>query len=70
MLLIQSLKEEEKYQIWRKRNHIRLADVAKFCGCSIGALSLFENGELNLSDELLGYYDEYIERYEKGLLKR
>lgn len=70
MPLIQSLKEHEKYKIWRKRNKLRLKDVANYCGCSVGALSLFENGELNLSEELLGYYDEFIEGFQRGLIKR
>lgn len=70
MPLIQNLREHEKYQIWRKRNKLRLKDVANYCSCSVAALSLFENGELNLSDELLEYYDEFIEGVQKGIIKR
>ena len=70
MPLIQNLREHEKYQVWRKRHRIRLLDVANYCGCSVAALSLFENGELRVSDELLAYYDEFVEKFQKGIIKR
>lgn len=70
MPLIQSLKERERYQIWRKRNRVRLVDVSKYCGCGVSTISQWENGQLKISDELLGYYDEFIENFEKEKIKR
>lgn len=67
--MILNLREHEKYYIWRKRHRVKLADVSKYCGCNISILSMYENGLHNISDKLLGYYDEFIDKYEKGLIK-
>lgn len=58
------LYDSEKCQIWRKRNRIRLTDIAKYCKCTASAISQFENGILDLSDEKKDKYEEYIKLHE------
>lgn len=70
MPLIQNLKDREQYQIWRKRHRVRLIDVAKYCGCCASTISQWENNQTNMSDELIDYYDEFIEKFEKGKITR
>ncbi|HBQ25716.1 MAG TPA: hypothetical protein DD791_04930 [Syntrophomonas sp.] len=70
MPIIHNLKEREQYQIWRKRNRVRLVDVAKYCGCAISTISQWENNQTNMSDELIEYYNEFIEKFEKGEIAR
>lgn len=65
MPIIHNIREREQYQIWRKRNRVRLIDVAQYCGCAISTLSQWENGLTNISDELLVEYNEYIRQFEK-----
>ncbi|MHB8065272.1 MAG: helix-turn-helix domain-containing protein [Ruminiclostridium sp.] len=66
MQVITNLKEREQYQVWRKRNKVRLSDVAKFCECSVPALSQWENGIINISDKLLASYNEFINQFDKN----
>ncbi len=63
---LDELKEHEQYQIWRKRNRVRLIDVAKYCGCCASTISQWETGVSNISNELLASYNEYIKQFEKG----
>ena len=54
----------EKYQIWRKRNRIRLTDIAKYCKCTASAISQYENNIIDLSPEKEEKYNEFINLYE------
>lgn len=65
MPTITNLTENEQYQIWRKRNRVRLIDVANYCGCTAPAISQWENGLCSISDELKSKYDEFIEKINK-----
>jgi transcriptional regulator with XRE-family HTH domain len=60
------LKKREEYTLWRRRNRVRLIDVAEYCGVSISLISLWENGKQGISPETLKNYDEYIAEFEKG----
>lgn len=66
MVLITNLKEREQYQIWRKRNRVRLVDVAQYCRCHFSLISMWENGKQNISDEIFAKYNEYIKKFEEG----
>ena len=70
MPIIHNLKEREQYQIWRKRNRVRLIDVSQYCGCCVSTISQWENGQINISNELLSSYNEFIEQFEKGKITR
>jgi len=59
----------EPYQLWRKRNRVRLIDVAKYCGCSVSAISQWENNLINISDELVENYNKFIKEFEDGKVK-
>ncbi len=63
MPVINNLTEREQYQIWRKRNRIRLVDIAKYCGCCVSTISQWENGQINISIELLAGYNKFIEQF-------
>ncbi len=63
---IDFIKEREEYTLWRKRNRVRLSDVAKYSNCSISTISRWENGIINISNELLEKYNEYIEKFNTG----
>jgi len=67
MPVIKDLHRGELYQIWRKRNRIRLTDIAKYCSCSASAISQFENEIIDLSPELFGKYNEFIRKYESKM---
>ena len=60
MNIITDLNEREKYSVWRKRNRVRLLDIAEYCGCSIPLISMWENGKQNIANKILLKYDEYI----------
>ncbi len=70
MPIIHNLKDREQYQIWRKRHRIRLIDVAQYCGCCVSTISQWENSQINISNELLSSYNEFIEKFEKGKIAR
>lgn len=60
------VKEREKYTLWRRRNRVRLVDIAQYCGVSIPLISMWENGKQNISADILAKYDEYIRKFEEG----
>ena len=62
---INTIRKHEEYTLWRRRNRVRLVDVAEFAKCSYSLLSLWENGKANISDEKLQKYDEYIQLFEQ-----
>ncbi len=66
MPVITNLQEREQYQIWRKRNRVRLIDISQYCGCSESLLSRWENGKTNIDDYILSNYNEYIRQFEEG----
>ena len=59
------LKKREEYTLWRRRNRVRLIDVAEYCGVSISLISLWENGKQGISPETLKNYDKYVAEFEK-----
>lgn len=61
---IQNLKEREHYQIWRKRNRVRLIDVSIYCECSESLISRWENGKVNIDDSVLKKYNDFITHFE------
>lgn len=63
---IEDIKEREEYTLWRRRNRVRLVDIAEYCGVSIPLISMWENGKVGISQETLKKYDEYIAEFEKG----
>lgn len=63
--MVSSLEGRERYMVWRKRHRVRLVDIAKYCGCFISAISQWENNQINLSDQLLAKYNEFIREFEK-----
>lgn len=65
-MIISYVKDREEYILWRKRNRVRLIDVARYSNCSIALLSLWENGKANISDGVLEKYNEYITLINEG----
>ena len=63
---IDDIKEREEYTLWRRRNRVRLVDIAEYCDCTIPLISMWENGKRNIPDKILAKYDEYISEFEKG----
>lgn len=64
----QEIKEREKYTIWRRRNRVRIVDIAQYCDVSSSYISMWENGKRPITPETLAKYDEYISNFEKGKL--
>lgn len=62
---IHNIKEREQYTIWRRRNRVRICDVAKYCQCSISYISMWENGIININDEILSKYNHFIISHEE-----
>ena len=65
-MLIKNVNEREEFMLWRKRNRVRLRDVAKYINCSIPTLSRWESGDTNISQKLFVGYREYIEKFNAG----
>lgn len=66
MILIPEIKEREEYQVWRKRNRVRLKDIALYCKCGLSTLSMWENGLLNVSGDIINLYNDYIKKFNEG----
>ena len=60
------LKKREEYTLWRRRNRVRLVDIAEYCGISISYISMWENGKRYIEPSIIKKYDEYITEFEKG----
>lgn len=63
LLLKSELKDREFYPIWRRRNRVRLVDVAKYCNCSISLISQWENDLIEINDETVKKYDKFIQEF-------
>lgn len=59
----EEFKSREQYTIFRRRNKVRLMDVAGYIGCSISLLSKWERELINISDEKASLYNEFIETF-------
>lgn len=70
LLAINKIQDRELYQLWRKRNRVRLIDISKYCGCTPSALSQWENNLINISDELVSKYNRFIQEFENRSLKQ
>lgn len=55
-----NLTEREYYVLQRKRNHLKLKQVAKYVGCSASMICQHETGVNNLSDMKYKRYKEFI----------
>ena len=64
-MLIDKVRRHEEYALWRKRNRVRLVDIAQFVKCSYSLLSLWENGKANIDTEKLQRYNEFIRLFEE-----
>ena len=53
------------YIIKRRKNKIRLKELAKYIGCSISLLSRYENYDIEMSDAKEYLYKQYIDNYRK-----
>lgn len=51
------------YYLMRRTKKIKLKQIADYIGCSIAHLSKFENNLVNMSDDKVRKYQEYIENY-------
>lgn len=56
-------KSREQYTIFRRRNKVRLIDVAEYIGCSVSLLSKWERELVNISDEKVDLYNKFIETF-------
>lgn len=55
--------EVEKYFLMRRRKGITLKQVAKYVGCSVSMLSLYENGRCNMDVNKKVKYKEFITNF-------
>lgn len=51
------------YAMQRKKKRIKIKQVADYVNCSKSLISMFENGQANLSADKERKYIEYIENY-------
>lgn len=57
--------QREFYSIWRKRNKVKLEEVANYIGCSLSLISKWELGHCNMSKKKLDKYNQFIIEYRK-----
>lgn len=50
----------------RRQKKIRLKEVAKYVGCSVSLLSMFENNQVDMPIEKAQKYIEFITNYPKN----
>jgi transcriptional regulator with XRE-family HTH domain len=55
-----------KYFLMRRQKKIRLKEVAKYVGCSVSLLSMFENNQVDMPVEKVQKYIEFITNYPKN----
>ena len=53
------------YQIWRKKNRVRLFEVANYLGVTLQYVSMFENNYVNWDQNLIGRYKQFIKEFNK-----
>ena len=59
------LKEREHYTVWRKRNKVKLKDVAEYLKISIPAVSRWERYEMDFFDNKQELYDKFIAEFKR-----
>lgn len=59
----EEFKSREQYTIFRRRNKVRLIDVAEYIGCSISLLSKWERELVNISDDKVNLYNKFIKTF-------
>ncbi len=57
--------DKVKYFLMRRQKKIRLKEVAKYVGCSVSLLSMFENNQVDMPAEKVQKYIEFITNYPK-----
>ena len=58
--------KRQDYKNWRKRNNVRLWDVAKYINLSESTISRWENDMRDIPDWKVELYDRFIKEYETG----
>jgi len=61
------LSMRESFTFFRRRNKIKLKEIAEYIGCGVPILSEFERGSANLSSEKLKLYKQFIDEFQKLL---
>lgn len=56
----------EQYTMFRRRNKVKLKDVANYIGCSISLLSRWEREEFNMSKDKVILYQKFIKEFNKS----
>lgn len=51
------------YYLMRRDKKIKLKQIANYIGCSIAHLSKFENNLVNMSDDKIRKYQDFIKNY-------
>lgn len=51
------------YYLMRREKKIKLKQIADYIGCSIANLSKYENNLINMSNDKVQKYQEYIKNY-------
>ena len=57
------LNDREQYTFFRRKHKIKLLDVAKYIGCSIPLLSLWERNLANMDIKKIKMYKLFVENY-------
>lgn len=52
------------YQVWRKKNRVRLFEVAQYLGVTLQYVSMFENNYVKWDQHLVGKYKQFIKEFE------
>lgn len=66
---LNNIEQREEFTLWRRRNRVRLVDIAKYCKCTIPLISMWENGKANISEEIFKKYNEYVELFNTGKIR-
>lgn len=66
---MEEIRERERYIILRKRNGIKLSEVAKFMGVSISAVSLYERYLMDFKGNKEDLYMQFITNNKTQILK-
>jgi transcriptional regulator with XRE-family HTH domain len=54
------LTEREFYTLWRRRNNIKLKEIAQYLNCTDTLICKFEKGKCNISPDKIEAYNNYI----------
>lgn len=57
------LTEKEKFMLWRRRNNVKLKDIAKYIGCTEALLSMCETGKANITQSMRQHLIDFMNQY-------